>query len=445
MRRGSGAVSRSTTVVVSPPRLPVRATHAQRDRGADHGGDQEHAPAPARPAPPAAGGRRPEGVRSAGSERGHRGKGIARSLRLREDRGARAGRRYDSSGRPEGRLCPTASSWSRTSNRSARSWSTRCATRVFACSRAARGDDALDVVATRAGRPRRARHHAARASTASRSASASGPSATSRSSCCRPAARSSTRSSASSSAPTTTSPSPSPRASWSRGSRRTCAGRASSPTARRRCAPATSRSTRPPARCVAATTRSRSPTPSSRSSTSWPSSPRRVFTREELMNHLWKGNFYGDLRSVDVHVRHLRQKVEDDAVGADPDPHRARRRLRLRRGGRAGAVRARRAFGLQGWLVAALLAVGLAASLAILLVVLPTLESSVRTDRAKREAQELRSRAARRLGERRPAVRRDAQDDPGPSRTSWPGRDRRRGRDRVRRARRTSSTGTRVA
>jgi DNA-binding response OmpR family regulator len=42
------------------------------------------------------------------------------------------------------------------------------------------------------------------------------------------------------------------------------------------------------------------------------SSPRRVFTREELMNHLWKGNFYGDLRSVDVHVRHLRQKVEHD-------------------------------------------------------------------------------------------------------------------------------------
>ena len=42
------------------------------------------------------------------------------------------------------------------------------------------------------------------------------------------------------------------------------------------------------------------------------SSPRRVFTREELMNHLWKGSFYGDLRSVDVHVRHLRQKVELD-------------------------------------------------------------------------------------------------------------------------------------
>jgi len=43
------------------------------------------------------------------------------------------------------------------------------------------------------------------------------------------------------------------------------------------------------------------------------SSPRRVFTREELMNHLWQGSFFGDLRSVDVHVRHLRQKVEEDA------------------------------------------------------------------------------------------------------------------------------------
>ncbi len=58
-------------------------------------------------------------------------------------------------------------------------------------------------------------------------------------------------------------------------------------------------------------------------------------------------------------------------------------------------MRARRALGLQGWLVAALLAVGLAASLAVLLVVLPTLESSVRTDRAKREAQELRSQLER--------------------------------------------------
>lgn len=49
----------------------------------------------------------------------------------------------------------------------------------------------------------------------------------------------------------------------------------------------------------------------------------------------------------------------------------------------------RRGPGLQGWLVGALLAVGMAASLAVLLVVLPTLESSVRSDRAKRDVEDL--------------------------------------------------------
>ena len=47
------------------------------------------------------------------------------------------------------------------------------------------------------------------------------------------------------------------------------------------------------------------------------------------------------------------------------------------------------AVGLQAWLVAALVGVGLAASLAVLLVVLPTLESSVRGNRATREAERL--------------------------------------------------------
>lgn len=49
----------------------------------------------------------------------------------------------------------------------------------------------------------------------------------------------------------------------------------------------------------------------------------------------------------------------------------------------------RRGFGLQGWLVGALLAVGMAASLAVLLVVLPTLESNVRDGRAKSDGEEL--------------------------------------------------------
>lgn len=47
------------------------------------------------------------------------------------------------------------------------------------------------------------------------------------------------------------------------------------------------------------------------------------------------------------------------------------------------------ALGLQGWLVAAFLLVGVIASLTILVVVLPTLESSVREDRAKRESDRL--------------------------------------------------------
>lgn len=49
----------------------------------------------------------------------------------------------------------------------------------------------------------------------------------------------------------------------------------------------------------------------------------------------------------------------------------------------------RRPLGLQGWLVAAFLGVGVMASLAVLLVLLPTLESNVRADRAKIEASQL--------------------------------------------------------
>jgi signal transduction histidine kinase len=50
-----------------------------------------------------------------------------------------------------------------------------------------------------------------------------------------------------------------------------------------------------------------------------------------------------------------------------------------------------RALGLQGWLVGAFLLVGVAASLAVLLVLLPTLESNVRQDRAKAESERLAS------------------------------------------------------
>ncbi|MCI8554345.1 MAG: response regulator transcription factor [Clostridiales bacterium] len=40
--------------------------------------------------------------------------------------------------------------------------------------------------------------------------------------------------------------------------------------------------------------------------------PGRVFTREMLMNRVWKADFYSDMRTVDVHIRYLRQKLEDE-------------------------------------------------------------------------------------------------------------------------------------
>ncbi len=40
------------------------------------------------------------------------------------------------------------------------------------------------------------------------------------------------------------------------------------------------------------------------------SHPDRVFSREELLERVWGYQYFGDLRTVDVHVRRIRQKVE---------------------------------------------------------------------------------------------------------------------------------------
>lgn len=40
--------------------------------------------------------------------------------------------------------------------------------------------------------------------------------------------------------------------------------------------------------------------------------PGRVLTREILLNRVWQTDFVGDTRTVDVHVRYLRQKIEDE-------------------------------------------------------------------------------------------------------------------------------------
>ncbi|MDD6876802.1 MAG: response regulator [Clostridiaceae bacterium] len=42
------------------------------------------------------------------------------------------------------------------------------------------------------------------------------------------------------------------------------------------------------------------------------SAPDRAFSREELLSSVWGYEYYGDLRAVDVAVRRLREKLEED-------------------------------------------------------------------------------------------------------------------------------------
>jgi DNA-binding response OmpR family regulator len=43
------------------------------------------------------------------------------------------------------------------------------------------------------------------------------------------------------------------------------------------------------------------------------SSPNQVFTREQLLDHIWGYEYIGDTRTVDVHVKRLREKIKDCA------------------------------------------------------------------------------------------------------------------------------------
>ena len=40
--------------------------------------------------------------------------------------------------------------------------------------------------------------------------------------------------------------------------------------------------------------------------------PRHVFSREKLMDQVWGYTYAGDYRTVDVHIRRLREKLEPD-------------------------------------------------------------------------------------------------------------------------------------
>ena len=41
------------------------------------------------------------------------------------------------------------------------------------------------------------------------------------------------------------------------------------------------------------------------------SNPNRVYTRDQLLDEVWGFDYYGDSRTVDVHVKRLREKLEN--------------------------------------------------------------------------------------------------------------------------------------
>ncbi len=41
------------------------------------------------------------------------------------------------------------------------------------------------------------------------------------------------------------------------------------------------------------------------------SSPNQVFTREQLLDHIWGYDYIGDTRTVDVHIKRIREKIHD--------------------------------------------------------------------------------------------------------------------------------------
>ncbi len=43
----------------------------------------------------------------------------------------------------------------------------------------------------------------------------------------------------------------------------------------------------------------------------------QIFTREQLLKEVWGYEYYGDIRTVDVTIRRLREKIEDDSSNAE--------------------------------------------------------------------------------------------------------------------------------
>ena len=105
--------------------------------------------------------------------------------------------------------------------------------------------------------------------------------------------------------------------------------------------------------------------------------PGKLFTRQELLRAIWGDSAYRDPRAIDVHIRHLREKLEEKPRGAEPDPHGARRGVPL-----PGAVRqVFRRSGLRGRLLIALVATSALTLAVAAAALLPPLQDRLRTQR----------------------------------------------------------------
>ncbi len=42
--------------------------------------------------------------------------------------------------------------------------------------------------------------------------------------------------------------------------------------------------------------------------------PEKTFSRHELLDHVWGVDYIGDIKTVDVHICRLREKIEGEAA-----------------------------------------------------------------------------------------------------------------------------------
>ena len=56
----------------------------------------------------------------------------------------------------------------------------------------------------------------------------------------------------------------------------------------------------------------------------------RVMTRSQLIDRIWGADYVGDTKTLDVHVKRLRTKIEADPANPTPPDHRPRPRLQVR-------------------------------------------------------------------------------------------------------------------